>query len=256
MLKKAIHKKALLMPLLMLSGMWLGFFFQHMGWLENCDGSLIPLVPSGLKGVLFAPFLHGNLEHIMGNSVPIAALLFLLYQFYPKLASTVIFWGWLAAGMLVWLLPPMDFFGQEPVYTCIIGASGIVYMLAFFLFFSGVLRKEKKLMALSLIVALYYGGLIWGIFPEELFYRLDQPSRISWQAHLAGAVAGIAMALIFKNKQQEKKKKYIWEFPNYYSEKDDILWQEYKANFPEDFQEMPQFKKDDIWGHLDKIRKK
>ena len=65
----------------MLSAMWLGLFLQHIGFVENCEGSLIPLVPEGLKGVIFSPLLHGNLEHIASNSVPIAALLFLLYQF-------------------------------------------------------------------------------------------------------------------------------------------------------------------------------
>ena len=67
------------------------FLLQHIGFVENCEGSLIPLVPEGLKGVIFSPLLHGNLEHIASNSVPIAALLFLLYQFYPKLANPVFF---------------------------------------------------------------------------------------------------------------------------------------------------------------------
>ena len=256
MLKKTFHIKAFVAPLIMLSAMWLGFFLQHIGFIENCDGSLIPLVPEGLKGVIFSPLLHGNLEHIAGNSVPIAALLFLLYQFYPKLANTVFFLGWLASGLIVWLLPPMNFFGQEPVYSCIIGASGIVYMLAFFLFFSGIFRKNKKLLTVSLLVALYYGSLICGIFPEELFYKLNEPSKISWQAHLAGAIVGISLAIIFRNKHREKKKRFIWEFPNYYSEKDDKLWQEYKENFPENFEEMPQIKKNEIWEHLDEIRNK
>ena len=79
----------------MLFAMWLGFFLQHIGFVENCEGSLIPLVPEGLKGVIFSPLLHGNLEHIASNSVPIAALLFLLYQFYPKLANPVFFYGWI-----------------------------------------------------------------------------------------------------------------------------------------------------------------
>lgn len=256
MLKKVIDIKAILVPFFMLIAMWIGFFFQHIGLIQNCDGSLIPLVPQGLKGVVFSPLLHGNLEHIASNSVPIAALLFLLYQFYPKIANAIFFWGWLASGMVVWLLPPMNFFGQEPVYTCIIGASGIVYVLAFFLFFSGVISKDKKLLVVALIVALYYGSLIWGMFPEELFFKLNEPSKISWQAHLSGAVVGVSLALIFRGKNLEKKKKFIWEFPNYYSEKDDKLWQEYKEQHPEHFEEMPQLKKSKIWDHLDEIRKK
>ena len=256
MIKKFINTRAIIAPLLMLSAMWIGFLLQNLGLIENCDGSLIPLVPEGLKGVIFSPLLHGNLEHIAGNSIPIAVLFFLLYQFYPKLANNVLFWGWICTGLIVWLLPPMNFFGQEPVYSCIIGASGIVYMLAFFIFFSGIFRKNKTLLTVALVVALYYGSLIWGIFPEELFYKLDQPSKISWQAHLSGAIVGLALALIFKNKHREKNKKFIWEFPNYYSEKDDKLWQEYLENQPEHFTEEPKLKKDDVWDHLDEIRKK
>mgnify|MGYP003607454821 FL=1 len=169
MIKKFINTLAIIAPLLMLSAMWIGFLLQNLGLIENCDGSLIPLVPEGLKGVIFSPLLHGNLEHIAGNSIPIAVLFFLLYQFYPKLANNVLFWGWICTGLIVWLLPPMNFFGQEPVYSCIIGASGIVYMLAFFIFFSGIFRKNKTLLTVALVVALYYGSLIWGIFPEELF---------------------------------------------------------------------------------------
>jgi membrane associated rhomboid family serine protease len=120
----------------------------------------------------------------------------------------------------------MNFLGQEPVYSCIIGASGIVYMLAFFLFFSGIFRKNKVLLTVALLVALYYGSLIGG-FSRRTFYKLDQPSKISWQAHLSGAIVGLSLALIFKNKHREKNKKFIWEFPNYYSEKDDKLWQDY-----------------------------
>lgn len=256
MIKKFINTLAIIAPLLMLSAMWIGFLLQNLGLIENCDGSLIPLVPEGLKGVIFSPLLHGNLEHIAGNSIPIAVLFFLLYQFYPKLANNVLFWGWICTGLIVWLLPPMNFFGQEPVYSCIIGASGIVYMLAFFIFFSGIFRKNKTLLTVALVVALYYGSLIWGIFPEELFYKLDQPSKISWQAHLSGAIVGLALALIFKNKHREKNKKFIWEFPNYYSEKDDKLWQEYLESHPEHFTEEPKLKKDDVWDHLDEIRKK
>ena len=72
-LKNTIHVKALLIPLFMLSAMWLGLFLQHIGFVENCEGSLIPLVPDVLKGLIFSPLLHGNLEHIASNSVPIAA---------------------------------------------------------------------------------------------------------------------------------------------------------------------------------------
>lgn len=254
MYKNLIFRKSIIYPFYMLTLMWLGYFLQIQGVFENCWGALIPLDPSGLKGIVFSPFLHGNTEHLLGNSVPIIVLMFLLYQFYPLVANKVFVLGWVLTGFMVWLLPPIDIFTGQYHYTCIIGASGIVYVLAFFLFFSGIFKWDMKLLTVSLLVALYYGSLVWGVLPEELFLKMDKPSNISWQSHLSGAAVGTLMALLFK-KIGENKKKFIWQFPNYYSEKDDKLWQEYKETHPEDFDEMPQKKKDEIWEHLDELRR-
>lgn len=254
MFKKAISARALLYPFLMLCAMWLGFFLQKQGFFEACNGAIIPLVPEGLKGVLLSPLLHGNYDHIIGNSIPIAVLMFLLYEFYPEIANKIFVIGWIVSGLLVWLLPPIDIWTGQFYYTCIIGASGLVYVLAFYLFFSGVFRWNMKLLTVSLAVALYYGGLVWGMLPEELFYHLQEPSKISWQSHLSGAVVGTVLAFVFK-KIGEKKRKFIWEYPNYYSEKDDKLWQDYKERHPEDFLELPYKKKEEIWDRLDELRR-
>ena len=255
MFKNLFNYTAIRYAVIMVAAMWFGFLLQNLNIIDGCNGAIIPLNPYGLKGIFFSPFLHGGLDHIFGNSVPIFVLIFLLFQFYPTIAKKVFFLGWFVAAFLVWLLPPIDFFTGEYNQVCIIGASGIVYVLAFFLFFSGIFRWNMKLLTVSLVVALYYGSLVWGIMPEELFSNLEEPSRISWQSHLSGAVVGVIMAYLFR-KSGEKKLRYIWEFPNYYSEKDDKLWQEYKENHPDDFSEMPYKKKDDIWDYLDEIRKK
>ncbi|PJJ64423.1 rhomboid family protein [Chryseobacterium geocarposphaerae] len=239
----------------MLSAMWLGFLLQTMGFFSNCTGAIIPLLPEGLVGIITSPLLHGNIDHIVGNSIPIAILMFLLYQFYPLVANKVFILGWVSTGLLLWILPPIDILTGDYMYTCTIGASGVVYVLAFFLFFSGVFKWNMKLLTISLLVVLYYGSLIWGMVPEELFYNLEEPSKISWQAHLSGAIVGVILAYTFKQ-VGDKKKKYIWEFPNYYNEKDDKLWQEYKENHPEDFLDLPYKKNDDIWEHLEELRKK
>lgn len=252
---KIISRKAVFYPLLMLAAMWMGFFLQSLGFFQSCFGAIIPLLPEGLIGIVTSPLLHGNMDHIVGNSIPIAVLMFLLYQFYPQVAGKVFVIGWLATGLLVWMLPPIDIMTGTYLYTCTIGASGVVYVLAFFLVFSGIFRWNMTLLTISLLVILYYGSLVWGMLPEELFSNLQEPSKISWQAHLAGAVVGVSLAFMFR-KAGEKKKRYIWEFPNYYSEKDDKLWQQYKEDHPDDFLELPYKKKDDIWEHLDKLRGK
>jgi len=253
MLKRIIKKEALFYPFAMLILMWAGYLLQLTGSFESCEGALIPFVPEGLKGIIFSPLLHGSWEHLLSNSVPIAVLLFLLFQFYPDIALRVFSIGWLATGLLVWSLPPALFFDGQ--YTCIIGASGIVYMLFFFLFLSGIFRWNLKLLTISLLVVLYYGSLVWGVLPEELFSQLQEPSRISWQAHASGAVIGIVLAYVYRLKG-ERKKKFIWQYPNYYSEKDDAIWQEYVQNNPEDFLELPQKQKDNYWDYLEEIRKR
>lgn len=255
MLKRfTIELEAIIFPVLMVGLMWIGFFLQHLGFFDYCFGAIIPLTPEGLKGIFFSPFLHGNLEHILGNSLPVLGLMFLLFQFYNGIGKVVLLAGWIATGLIVWLLPPVDFYTGEFIYSCIIGASGIVYVLAFFLFFSGIFRWDLKLLAVTLVVGLYYGGLVWGVFPEELFYKLDEPSKVSWQSHLSGAIVGVVLAFMFRHKG-EKKKRFIWQYPNYYNEKDDLLWQKYKEMYPDTFQELPQKKKDPIWDRLDRIRR-
>lgn len=243
------------MPILLLSFIWLGFLLQRLGWISGCEGAIIPLNLYGLWGVLFSPFLHGGLEHIVSNSVPLAVLSFLLYQFYAEVGNKVLFYGWLLSGLAVWMTPSFSFRHQEVYMTCIIGASGVVYVLAFFLFVSGLVRRNIKLLAISLLVAVYYGSMIWGMIPEELLFSMDQLEHISWQSHLAGGVIGSLMGIIYQ-KEGTRKEKFIWEYPNYYNEKDDLLWQEYINDHPEDFTDLPQKQKHDIWEYLDELRRK
>lgn len=256
MFKKIISIRAIIMPTIFLIMIWFGFLLQQLGFFKNCFGAIIPQTPEGLFGVIFSPFLHGSLEHIVSNSIPLFILTFLLYQFYPKIANQIMLIGWLGSGFLVWLTPQFSFYYYSTYTSCIIGASGVVYVLAFFLFFSGIFRRKIKLLAISLLVALYYGSLIWGMIPEELLSATDAPSKISWQSHLSGGIFGLALAYFYRNTGKEKEKKFIWEFPNYYSEKDDLLWQKYKQENPQHFEEMPHLEQTNIWKYLDEIRKK
>ena len=83
-----------------------------------------------------------------------------------------------------------------------IGASGIVYALASFIFFSGIISKNKNLSALSLIVIFIYGSLFWGLFPTD--------QKISWEGHLSGFISGLILSWYFR-KNLPKRKKYQWE---------------------------------------------
>lgn len=245
------------MPFVFLSAIWLGFWIQSLGFIHGCEGAIIPLSLAGLPGIIFSPFLHGGFEHIIGNSIPLVILSFLLYEFYPKAASKVMLYGWLLSGAAVWATPQISFFAHRFYIPCIIGASGVIYVIAFFLFFSGIVRRNIKMLTVSFLVAVYYGGMIWGMIPEELMSAHHQMGQISWQSHLAGAVIGTLMAFIYQ-KYGEQRHKYIWQYPHYYNEMDDLLWQKYKAEHPEDFfdEPRPPKKKDPAWEYLDELLKR
>lgn len=142
------------------------------------------------------PFLHGDFEHLISNSIPLLILITGLVYFYKRLALKVIVWIWLLSGFWLWL-------GGRPSYH--IGASAVIYGLTVFLFFSGVFRKDRRLMALSLLVVFLYGSLIWGILPIV--------EEHSWEGHLFGSCAGLLMALIYKS-QGPQRPQYSWEIDN------------------------------------------
>jgi len=148
---------------------------------------------SGLKGILFYPLIHGSLEHLFNNSVPLFVLLFVLFYFYPTLAVRTVVLIYFLSGMWIWISARQNFH---------IGASGVVYGLASFLFFSGMFRKDNRMMALSLMVAFLYGSMVWGIFPFQ--------ERVSWEGHLWGAVSGLALAFLYR-KQGPQPKVYQWQ---------------------------------------------
>lgn len=113
--------------------------------------------------------------------------------------------AWLMSGIWVWV------FAREAFH---IGASGIIYSWAAFLFVSGVIRNHPRLMALSLLVAFLYGSMVWGIFPLR--------ERVSWEGHLMGMVAGVVLALFYRE-QGPAKKLYSWDYED---EEDESLIQE------------------------------
>lgn len=144
---------------------------------------------SGLKGILFSPFLHSDTKHLFNNSIPLFVLLAALIHFYEKISFKVVFTGLLLTGFLTWT------FGR-PAYH--IGASGIIYLLVSFIFFSGIIRKYYRLVALSLAVVFLYGGMIWYIFPVE--------ERISWEGHLSGFLVGSLFAYLFRKRGPQNRK--------------------------------------------------
>jgi len=175
------HRKVILVPFLIIAAIWFIYFIEiQFGFNFNKYG-IYPKSIKGLRGVFFSPFIHSDFKHLFNNSIPLVVMLGCLYYFYRKIATKVLVFGLLLTGILTWII-------ARPSYH--IGASGIVYLLVSFIFFSGVFRRYYRLIALSLVVVFLYGSMIWYIFPVE--------ERISWEGHLSGFLVGFAFALFFR----------------------------------------------------------
>ena len=154
-----------------------------------------PLRPGGLTGILTGPLIHGSWSHLFANTLPVIILGTALLYGYPRSAKIVLAAVYLGSGLGVWL------FAREAYH---IGASGLTFGVMFFLFAIGALRWDKRAIVISMIVFFLYGGMIWGIFPSE--------PGISFESHLFGAIAGVVLAVVFKNHDPAPlEKKYSWE---------------------------------------------
>ena len=188
--------RSLVLPGIFVIILWLVKIFEVTAHTDLSVYGLYPLKLRGLIGVLTCPFLHADFSHLSANSIPLFFLGGMLFYFYREIAFRVFFLTWLLTGFWVWC-----FARGEGIH---IGASGIVYGLASFLFFSGIIRRETKLMALTLLIAFLYGGLVWGVFPQ--FFPQQ---RISWESHLMGLLAGLILAIYYR-KIGTQRKIYDW----------------------------------------------
>jgi membrane associated rhomboid family serine protease len=154
-----------------------------------------PLHWQGLLGILTAPLVHGSLEHLFNNTLPLLILGSVLLYGYPKSRFRVIGLVWLVSGLGVWL------FAREATH---IGASGLAHGMFFFLFVVSIFRRDKSSVAIMMIAFLMYGGMTMTIFPRE--------EGISFEYHFFGAVAGALAALLWREKDPKPvEKKYSWE---------------------------------------------
>lgn len=148
-----------------------------------------PLSAEGLPGIVTAPFIHADWGHFGANAGPFFILGWVLFYVYRGIALKVFLWTWLLAGIWLW-------FGARDAWH--VGASGLVYGMAAFLFVSGIIRNHVPLIALSMLVVFLYGGLFWGLFPVHWLVEY------SWEAHLWGALAGVVVAVVFRHEGPKK----------------------------------------------------
>ncbi|MEO8447934.1 MAG: rhomboid family intramembrane serine protease [bacterium] len=172
--------------------LWIIQFIQWTSGKNIFSFGVFPRKTEGLIGILTAPLIHADFSHLVSNSITLFLLLFGILYFYRSSVLKVFFIIYIVDGLLVWIF-------ARPSYH--IGASGLIYGFAAFLFFSGLFRLDKRSIALSLLIVFLYGGMVWGILPTD--------PQISFESHLFGALTGIVCAFIFR--KNDPPEKYEWE---------------------------------------------
>jgi membrane associated rhomboid family serine protease len=177
------HKNVLLVPIVTIFVIWFIYWVEiKFGYNFNKYG-IFPRSFRGLRGVFLSPLIHSDVSHLFNNSLPLFALTASLFYFYKELAFKILLIGTILTGLLCWS------FARDSYH---IGASGVIYLLFSFIFFSGIIRKHFRLIAMSLVVIFLYGSMIWFILPRE--------DRISWEGHLSGFLIGLLFSILFRKK--------------------------------------------------------
>ncbi len=187
-----------------------------------------PQKGEGLIGLIVSPLIHGSFEHLRNNLISFTVLSGALWYFYPRKALPLLIVAWIFSGLAIWIW-------GRPSYH--IGASGVIYALAAFIFISGILRAHPNLLALSLLVVFLYGSMVWGLVPIE--------EGVSHEAHISGALIGVLLAVYLRNSPprdfprafsyedisddlSEEIEKYG---PDYWQVDNDSIQQEIKINY-------------------------
>jgi len=195
--EKELFFHSILKSFIIVTILWVAFLFNDIFGLHWNDYGMKPRNLDGLFGIFTMSFLHGDYSHLFSNSIPLFVLLFSIFYFFLKKSTLILLMTWFLVGIFTWII------GTEGIH---VGASGVVYALAFFLVTISVLKQETKLMAYSLIIIFLYGSIVWGFFPQ-----LFPDKHISWEGHLAGAITGIILAFFYRKEGPEKKVYFIEE---------------------------------------------
>lgn len=187
-------------PLLFLVLIWAAFIADWYFDLGLYRLGVSPRTVPGLKGVLFAPFIHADWNHILNNSLPVFILSCMIFYFYRPIAWPVILWTWFISGFWLWVGGR----NSDAITNYHFGASTLIYAFSAFLFFSGVFRKHRQLMVVSAMVVFLYGSITWGIFPFD--------TKISWEGHLFGAISGVLVAYSYR-REGPQEVRYQWPDP-------------------------------------------
>ena len=176
-------KSIFLIPIAYVVAIWVIYLVEISFNLNFNKYGVFPRTFVGFRGVFLTHFIHSNVSHLFNNSIPLFVLLCSVFYFYKDVAYKVLLLGGFLTGFLTWCI------ARESYH---IGASGIVYLLFSFVFFSGVIKKHYRLVSVSLMIIFLYGSMIWYVLPIK--------EGVSWEGHLSGFLVGLVLAFTFKKK--------------------------------------------------------
>jgi len=183
----------MIIPGIFVSLMWLVRIAETLFEIDLSGFGIYPMTAGGAAGIIFSPLIHADFNHLFNNSLPLFFLTVALFYFYSEVALKVFILTYILTGFFVWIA------GRGAWH---IGASGLVYGLASFLFFSGIIRRHFRLIALSLLIVFLYGSMVWGLFPG--LYK-----NVSWESHMLGFFSGIILSIWYR-KEGPQRPVYEW----------------------------------------------
>lgn len=187
--------ESVLYPFLFVALLWVVKLLEHYSDTSLAKLGILPRTFNGILGITTAPLIHGDIYHLGSNTLPLLILGIIIMYFYRETAAALFLWIYVFTGAMVWMIA--DGSGYH------LGASGIIYGLVSFLFFSGIIRKDRRSMALALLVTFVYGGMVWGILPIN--------NGVSWESHLFGGLCGAFCAWYYKDLDPVPKEIYEWD---------------------------------------------
>lgn len=195
--------------------LWVVHFLMWAFSIDKTAFANIPHRAIGLVGILTSPLVHDDIWHLISNSSPLFLFGAALLYFYRESAIKATIGIWLLSGICVWIAANS---GAH------IGASGLIYGFGAYLFFSGIFRRDTRSISISIILAFFYGSMVWGVLPY-------QPG-ISWESHLFGALSGLGFAWLYRKRDLRPRKRYTWEDEPDHDPRDDHAPWNYRQNWP------------------------
>jgi len=180
--EKSLFRQSVVFGSYIILALWL---VKSMEWAFAANFAHFGIMPRhllGTIGIFTSPFIHGDFLHLLSNSFSLMLLIIILFFFYDKIALKALLYIYISTGIFVWII------AREAYH---IGASGVIYGIASFILFSGLLRKNQSSLALSFVILLLYGGMFYGVLPQD--------GHISWESHLMGLLSGLLVAIAMKD---------------------------------------------------------